>query len=134
MDDRPAELRRLPHGHGTDASTKVRPGVPRERRGADPGAHWERPAQQRDLSSLSRSGLRNATPVFGTAAPARRLSGVVRRLAYRIPEHRASRWALLLGADRIDVVEHRLAGATWLLPAVVALALGFTVTARALRR
>ena len=132
--DRPTEPQRPPHGHGVDASSKVRPGVPRERRGADPGAHWERPAQQRDLTALSRSGLRSATPVFGTAAPAHGVSGALRRLAYRIPERRASRWELLIGADRVDVLEHRLARATWLLPAVVALAVGFVATSRALRR
>jgi hypothetical protein len=51
-----------------------------------------------------------------------------------MPEHRASRWALLSGADRIDVAEHRLAGAAWLLPALAVLAAGFALTARALRR
>jgi hypothetical protein len=59
---------------------------------------------------------------------------VVRRLAYRIPEHRASRWALLLAGDRIDVLESRLAGSVWLLPAVAALGVGFVATRRALRR
>jgi hypothetical protein len=132
--DRPTEPQRPPHGHGVDASPKVRPGVPRERRIVDPGAPWERPAQQRNLTALARSGVRSATPVFGTAAPAHGVSGALRRLAYRVPERRASRWALLLGADRVDVLEHRLARATWLLPAVVALAVGFVATSRALRR
>jgi hypothetical protein len=130
-------VRHPPHpgGHGVDAERSLRPGVPRERHAvADPGAHWERPAQQEDLSALTRSGLRAATPVFGTSAPARGLSGAVRRLAYRIPEHRPSRWALLLAGDRIDVIESRLAGAAWLLPAVAALGLGFVTTRRALRR
>ncbi len=42
-----------------------------------------------------------------------------------------SRWTGLLAADRIDVAEHRLASAVWLLPAVAALGVGFRVTARA---
>jgi hypothetical protein len=119
---------------GVDASRNLRPGVPREQRRRDPGAHWAAPAQQHDLSALSRSGLRSATPVFGTAAPARGLSGVVRRAAYRVPEHRGSRWALLLAADRIDVLEHRLAGAPWLLPAALALLVGYGAASRVLRR
>ncbi len=130
-------VRNPPHpgGHGVDAALNLRPGVPRERHAvADPGAHWERPAQQADLSPLSRSGLRAATPVFGTSAPPHGLSGAVRRLAYRIPEHRTSRWALLLAGDRIDVLESRLAGAAWLIPAAAALGLGFVATRRALRR
>jgi hypothetical protein len=44
-------------------------------------------------------------PVFGTAQPPRGLSGALRRRAYAIPEHRARHWALLLLADRVDVVE-----------------------------
>jgi hypothetical protein len=97
----------------------------------DPGAHWDRPEQQRGVALLSRSGLREATPVFGTAQPARGLSGAMRRAAYRLPEHRAARWALLLAADRVDVLEHR---AAWLVPAALAAGLGYAVVARALGR
>jgi hypothetical protein len=49
------------------------------------------------------------TPVFGTAQPPRGLSGLVRRAAYRIPEHKAARWLLLMLGDRIDVWESRIA-------------------------
>jgi hypothetical protein len=69
--------------------------------------------------------------VFGTAQPARGVSGAIRRVAYRLPEHRAGRWALLLLADRVDVVEHR---AAWLVPAAVALGVGYAVVSRALVR
>ena len=63
------------------------------------------------------------TPVFGTAQPPRGLCGALRRRAYAIPEHHARHWALLLLADRVDVVE------TWMReqgtrPATVAAALG----------
>jgi hypothetical protein len=121
-------------GYGIDAAPQLRPGVPRERNAPDPGAHWKRPEQQRGVGALSRQGLRAATPVFGTAQPPRGLSGMVRRAAYRVPEHRASRWMLLVAGDRIDVLEHRLARGLWLLPAAVALAAGYAVVARALRR
>jgi hypothetical protein len=49
--------------------------------------------------------------VFGTAQPPRGLSGVLRRRAYLLPEHHTRHWLWLLLADRIDVLEHRVAGA-----------------------
>src|SRR5690606_24051434 len=55
-----------------------------------------------------RKGLKRLTPVYGTAQPPRGVSGVLRRIAYRIPEHRARHWLLLLFADRVDVLEGRL--------------------------
>jgi hypothetical protein len=57
-----------------------------------------------------------------------------RRAAYRIPEHRASRWGLLLAADRLDVLERRARGAAWLVPALAAGAIGYALVARALAR
>jgi hypothetical protein len=108
--------------------------VPRERNARDPGAHWDRPEQQRGMAALSRQGLRAATPVFGTGQPPRGLSGLVRRAAYRVPEHRAGRWLLLAVGDRLDVLEHRLARGMWLLPAGVVAVAGYAVVARALRR
>lgn len=133
MEDGRAETVR-PRAAGVDGARHVRPGVPRERIGRDPGAHWERPEQQRDVTPLARTGLLHATPVFSSAVPPRRVSGVVRRLAYRVPEHRTSRWMLLLGADRLDVLEHRLAAVPWLVPAAVALAVGYVAASRGLRR
>jgi len=96
---------------GADLDLAARPGVPMEaeppRR--DPGAHWEEPDRQiRDRSHLKRKGLEEVTPVFGTAQPPRGASGIMRRVAYRIPEHKARHWALLLAADRVDVMEGRL--------------------------
>src|SRR5512142_2104755 len=118
-----------------DATPEARPGVPRMHRPfPDPGAHWDRPQQQRGLPLLARTGLREATPVFGTAQPARGLSGLVRRAAYRVPEHRAGRWFLLMLGDRIDVLEHRLRRGWVLLPAAVALVAGYAIVARAARR
>jgi hypothetical protein len=117
-----------------DAMAGSRPGVPRMGRAVpDPGAHWIRPEQQRGTPLLARSGLREATPVFGTAQPARGLSGLVRRAAYRVPEHRTGRWVLLLLGDRVDVLEHRLRRGWFLVPAAIALATGYALAARALR-
>jgi hypothetical protein len=120
-------------GYGVDAGATARPGVPRERRVPD-GARGELPEPQRGPAVLSRSGVRTPTPVFGTAQPARGLSGLVRRAAYRLPEHRAGRWALLLAADRVDVLEDRAARAWWIVPAAAAAVAGYVVVARALDR
>lgn len=124
-----------PAGRSADVAREVRPGVPRQRRPApDPGAHWERPEQQRGTPLLSRAGLRAPTPVFGTGQPARGLSGALRRAAYGAPEHRNARWALLFLADRVDVLEHRARSGLWLVPAAVALGLGYAAVSRALDR
>ncbi len=120
---------------GVDGEPGARPGVPREREERrEPGAHWVEPSQQPGPDALGRTGLEVPTPVFGTAQPARGAPGVLRRAAYRLPEHRASRWVLLLAADRLDVLEHRARGAAWLVPALAALVLGYVVVARALPR
>ncbi len=121
-------------GRAVDAGAGSRPGVPRERNAPDPGAWWARPEQQRGVAVLSRAGLRAPTAVFGTAQPVRGLSGLVRRAAYRVPEHRSARWALLLAGDRLDVLEHRIARNLWLLPAAAALATGYLAVSRALGR
>jgi hypothetical protein len=118
-----------------DATAATRPGVPREREQfPDPGAHWDVPPQQPGAGALERSGARRLTPVFGTAAPPRLLSGAVRRLAYRLPEHRSAHWMLLLGADRLDVIEHRLGAGIWAVPAAAALLVGYLTVARIVRR
>jgi hypothetical protein len=68
--------------------------------------------------------------VFGAAVPARGLSGVLRRAAYRVPEHRSARWTLLLAADRVDVLEGRAAAGWWIIPAAAALALRYLAVSR----
>ena len=50
----------------------------------------------------------DVTPVYGTSVEPRGLSGIVRRASYKIPEHNASRWMLLILSDRIDVVEGKI--------------------------
>jgi ferritin-like metal-binding protein YciE len=102
-------MERTREAHGYDQAPENRPGVPMEaepRR--DPGAHGETPPrQQSGEEHLRRAGLDEMTPVYGTAQPPGGASGILRRLAYRIPEHEARRWLLLLLADRVDVLEHR---------------------------
>ncbi len=57
-------------------------------------------------------------PVFGTAVPLRGLSGAIRKLAYRYPDHYPSHWLLKMLGDRIDSMEYR---ARKYLPVVVPL-------------
>jgi len=70
------------------------------------------------------------TPVFSSAVPPRGLSGLMRRRAYAIPEHRARRWIMLLLADRVDVWEGRLARHRWLLAGLGVAALGVMASRR----
>jgi hypothetical protein len=59
---------------------------------------------------------------------------LVRRLAHRIPEHRPSHWILLLGADRLDLIEHRVVRGSVVLPVLVVGAAGFLAALRLVRR
>jgi hypothetical protein len=43
--------------------------------------------------------------VFGTASPPRWISGAIRRLAFRWSESNWIHWLLLIGADRVNMVE-----------------------------
>lgn len=98
-------------GWGVDADFSARPGVPMELhpeiRG---GAHWDEVERQPPPSVrvLKRKELPELTPVFSQAYPPKGLSGVLRRWAYARKETLTRHWLLLLVADRVDVLEHRL--------------------------
>ena len=80
----PEELRARIPGWGTDLDPADRPAVPREVRDLPTGAHWDLPEQQEETRPRERSiEHERLTPVFGTAAPLKGASGVVRRLAQR---------------------------------------------------
>jgi len=83
-----------------------------------PEAHWEFPDLQPENRPRERSiEHKMLTPVFGTAAPLKGLSGAIRRHAYaKYSETRAAHWLLLLGADRVDAIEHHLASMFTLRP------------------
>jgi hypothetical protein len=119
-----------------DASPSVRPGVPRRRVPVpDPGAHGVPPGAQRRGTPAQGGGAgARATPVYGTGQPVHGLSGAIRRAAYRVPEHRAGRWLLLLAADRVEVLGCRAREAAWLLPVAAGLAAGYVATSRAMGR
>jgi hypothetical protein len=106
------ELRARIPGWGVDLDPKDRPAVPRLK--FDPqasGAHWDFPERQEEKWPRERSiEHKFLTPVFGTSAPPKGLSGVLRKYAYaRFSEGRAAHWLILLAADRVDAVESHLA-------------------------
>lgn len=106
------ELRQAIPGWGVDLDPRDRPAVPKENFiGNATGAHWDFPERQPELWPRERSiehGM--LPPVFGTSCPPRGLSGIIRRFAYRYGEGTSAHWLLLMGADRVDVVEHRVMG------------------------
>jgi hypothetical protein len=109
-----------------DRNPSSRPGVPMIGRA---GTHAPRALppleqQQSDRRVLVGVDVGRLTPVFGTAQPPRGLSGLIRRAGYRIPEHKAGRWLLLLLGDRVDVWESRLARRRWTALGVAAIAAG----------
>jgi hypothetical protein len=70
------------------------------------GMTWDRPAQQVPGVEILRSIEHNRLPaVVGTSTPPSGLSGAIRRYAFRRSESDWWHWLLLMGADRINVVE-----------------------------
>jgi hypothetical protein len=94
-----------------DLPKNLRPGVPMEHapRKLTPNApeHFDRMRPRRGI--VHRTEIHSMTAVFGTAQPLHGISGLVRRIAYGTRETKARHWLLLLMADRIDVLEHRVA-------------------------
>jgi len=96
---------------GSDLSRHERPGVPMEHetRPLTPTAPEQVEHMRPRRGITHRKELRSMTPVFGTAQPLHGISGVLRRVAYSTHETRAKHWMMLLVADRVNVLEHRIA-------------------------
>jgi hypothetical protein len=95
-------------GWGIDADPRNDPTYPYRRRENDPGLtrHWERPSQQQSEVEILQSIEHVRRPaVFGTSTPPKGLSGMIRRAAFRWSESNWLHWLMLMGADRVDVVE-----------------------------
>ena len=98
--------------YGSDLPGSERPGVPMETesRPLTPTVHWREPERQPPNRRVTkRRELAQLTPVFSSALPPRGISGMLRRAAYGIPETHAQHFLTLMLADRVDVLEHRLA-------------------------
>ncbi len=95
-------------GWGVDADPENDPTYPYRDRSRDPGLafNWERPALQRSNVEILQSIEYNHRPaVFGTSTPPSGVSGMIRRAAFRWSESNWLHWLMLMGADRINVVE-----------------------------
>ncbi len=94
-------------GWGIDANPNNDPTYPyRDRSNDDHSGKWERPAQQPQGVEVLQSVEHKQRPaVFGTSRPPSGLSGMIRRQAFRWSESHWAHWLLLMGADRINVVE-----------------------------
>jgi hypothetical protein len=94
-------------GWGVDANPQNDPTYPyRDRSMDDHSGQWERPAQQQTEIELLQSVEHKQTPaVFGTASPPKWVSGWMRRAAFRWSESNWAHWLLLMGADRVNMVE-----------------------------
>ncbi len=92
-------------GYGIDASPSRRPGVPEyfQPPHAAPGAIYPPPRQDSEVKQLMH-GRPNKSypPVWGTAQPPSGLSGAIRAVAYKYPDHLIRHWTMLLFADRVE--------------------------------
>jgi hypothetical protein len=95
-------------GWGVDADPQNDPTYPYRDRTRDEGLtrDWERPPRQgSDVEILQSIEHVRRPAVFGTSSPPSGISGAIRRLAFRWSESNWMHWLLLMGADRINVVE-----------------------------
>jgi hypothetical protein len=99
---------RRPEWWGVDRDPDRRPGVPMMRE-PKPFPHARPPTPQQGVPAVPRHGRPNKPmpPVFSTAMPLHGLSGVVKRLAYRLPDHKPAHWILKLAGDRVENATHR---------------------------
>jgi hypothetical protein len=95
-------------GWGVDADARNDPTYPIRDQSRDHGLtrRWDRPpVQQPDVEILQSIEHVRQPAVVGTSVPPRGVSGAMRRLAFRWSESNWLHWLILLGADRVDVVE-----------------------------
>jgi hypothetical protein len=94
-------------GWGVDADAGNDPTYPyRERSSDDHSGSWPRPDRQMaDVEVLQSIEHKQRPAVVGTSTPPSGVSGALRRLAYRKSESNLVHWMLLLGADRLNVIE-----------------------------
>jgi len=94
-------------GWGADADPRNDPTYPYRVRGNDDHrGDWARPPLQHSEVEVLQSIEHVRTPaVFGTSTPPSGVSGIIRRGAFRWSESNWLHWLLLMGADRVNVVE-----------------------------
>jgi hypothetical protein len=94
---------------GIDLDPARRPGVPMMRTPQPfPNTRFPPERQAGDPASPMHGRPNKTMPaVFGTVVPLRGLSGVIRRFAYRYPDHYPSHWLLMMFGDRVDSMTYR---------------------------
>ncbi len=95
-------------GWAVDADPRNDPTYPMRDRSKEnrPAADWPRPTPQATPIEVLQSVEYNDRPaVFGTSTPPSGVSGMMRRAAFRFSENDWWHWLLLLGADRVNMVE-----------------------------
>jgi uncharacterized lipoprotein YddW (UPF0748 family) len=94
-------------GWGVDADPENDPTYPyREREKDDHSGEWVRPPVQRTEVEILQSIEHKRRPaVFGTSTPPSGLSGMLRRGAFKYSESHWAHWLMLMGADRVNMVE-----------------------------
>jgi hypothetical protein len=94
-------------GWGADLDHKNRPAVPMERTPPryTPANMATPPAQEQHVEVLVSTERPGITQLHGTVQPPSGLSGMLRRAAFKFSENDLRHWLILLGADRINVVE-----------------------------
>jgi hypothetical protein len=93
-------------GWGIDANPDNDPTYPFRDRSQDNVQDADRPTIQRaDVEILKSIEYVRRPAVVGTLTPPRGISGLIRRLAFRWSESNWLHWLMLMGADRITVVE-----------------------------
>jgi len=94
-------------GWGADLDHKNRPAVPMERTPPryTPANMVTPPAQEQHVEVLVSNERPGITQLHGTVQPPSGLSGMLRRAAFKFSENDIRHWLILLGADRINVVE-----------------------------
>jgi hypothetical protein len=121
---------RRPPYWGIDLDPARRPGVPRMR---DPQP-WPNtrypPERQPNQPAVPKHGRPNKPfpPVFGTACPLRGLSGAIKTVAYRLPDHKTTHWMLMLLGDRVESWEKRARRASLVALPIAALVLFVRLT------
>jgi hypothetical protein len=94
-------------GWGVDADPENDPTYPyREREKDDHSGEWARPpVQSSDVEILQSIEHKRRPAVFGTSTPPSGLSGMLRRGAFKYSESHWAHWLMLMGADRVNMVE-----------------------------
>jgi len=112
-------------GWGSDLPRENRPAVPMERTPPRLDVPWDDPPPRQPMTvEILRSIERpDHSRTFGTRLPPKGVSGMIRRAAFRYSENDLRHWLMLMGADRVDIVEG-MAGDLRRSPAKAALLVG----------